>query len=447
MKFSENSIFYDGVYAKSVVRGLCMPMEYVGAREEYLACRTTAWLQYGLTVLFMYEVSGPDSAKLLNQVCVNRDFSKMKPGNSKHAIICNEKGNMVADGVIMYVGDTLYRTYAMAPILAYYVEKSNLDVTGKYVHDEYLFQLDGPKSLEILEEATQTDLHDIKFAKNKKVKICETDMVVHRLGMSGCLAYEMHGAAKDAEVVYTKLREVTEKYGGKMLGSRHYIVLNHTPAGYPNQAIHYLYDHYSGEPDFVEFTRKNCFPQIPQGSAIVQPELLHVTPYDVGWGYLVNMDHDFVGKEALMEIKKSSPRQAVTLEWNTEDVGEVFMSQFRGREVEPYEPIEAYHDFYNAGTSGFRGDLVLAGDKVIGSATGRCYAFYERHMISLAFIAKEYAVEGTELEVLWGRPEYPQKRIRAKVARFPYYNEEYRNETFDVENIPHPGFPKAEETE
>ncbi len=26
------------------------------------------------------------------------------------------------------------------------------------------------------------------------------------------------------------------------------------------------------------------------------------------------------------------------------------------------------------------------------------------------------------------------------VARFPYYNEEYRNETFDVEKIPHPDF-------
>jgi hypothetical protein len=42
--------------------------------------------------------------------------------------------------------------------------------------------------------------------------------------------------------------------------------------------------------------------------------------------------------------------------------------------------------------------------------------------------------------VLWGTPGKPVKEVRAKVAAFPYYNEEYRNETFDVEKIPHPSF-------
>ena len=35
--------------------------------------------------------------------------------------------------------------------------------------------------------------------------------------------------------------------------------------------------------------------------------------------------------------------------------------------------------------------------------------------------------------------------IRAKVTRFPYFNEEYRNETFDVEKIPHPTFDKTKD--
>lgn len=63
-------------------------------------------------------------------------------------------------------------------------------------------------------------------------------------------------------------------------------------------------------------------------------------------------------------------------------------------------------------------------------------------MISLAFIEKEYAVEGNEVVLLWGTPGNPQKEIRAKIAQFPYYNEEYRNEIFDTEKIPHPVFNK-----
>ena len=67
-------------------------------------------------------------------------------------------------------------------------------------------------------------------------------------------------------------------------------------------------------------------------------------------------------------------------------------------------------------------------------------------MISLAFINKEYAEEGREVVVLWGNPGGPQKEIRAKVARFPYYNGEFRNETFDTEKIPHPDFEAMKAT-
>ncbi|EET60300.1 hypothetical protein BRYFOR_07860, partial [Marvinbryantia formatexigens DSM 14469] len=41
-----------------------------------------------------------------------------------------------------------------------------------------------------------------------------------------------------------------------------------------------------------------------------------------------------------------------------------------------------------------------------------------------------------EVVVLWGDKGHRQKEIRAKVAPFPYYNGDFRNETFDTEKIP-----------
>ena len=73
-------------------------------------------------------------------------------------------------------------------------------------------------------------------------------------------------------------------------------------------------------------------------------------------------------------------------------------------------------------------------------ATGKTYGYYEQRMISLGFIDTEYAKEGDELTVLWGPSGQLQKEIRATVASFPYYNGEFRNETFDIETIPHPKF-------
>lgn len=435
----EKSAMFDGAYNAINFFGGWLPFEYSGPRDEYMAGRESAWLGVNLNFSPAYDVYGPDVNKLMNAVCVNRDFALLKEGASRHAIICNDKGQMMADGVVMRIAENHYRCYFLAPVLQYYVETSDLDVDGKYIEDEYFYQIDGPKSLEIMEKATGYDLHDLKFAHNKKVKICGTDMTIHRLGMSGALAYEVHGAAEDAEVAYTRIRAVLEEFGGKPQGIRNYGIVNHTPAGYPNQMQHYIYPIFEGDPKLAEFCQGKAINMPLRGSAADDDQNFYVTPYDVGWGYLVNFDHEFIGKEALQKVAADQPHKMVTLEWNTEDVGDVFMSQFRGKDVPIYDPIED-HTPNSDGSFGVfvRGDYVLKDGKKIGVASGKTYAYYEQRMISLAYIDKEYAKEGTELTVLWGSEEFPKKEIRAVVARFPYYQGEYRNETFDVEKIPHP---------
>ncbi|MFZ7121915.1 MAG: aminomethyl transferase family protein [Eubacteriaceae bacterium] len=438
MLFSPDGSVFKGSLTTMNMMGASLPYVYTSTKDEYLAGRETAWLGITLNVTPIYDVSGTDAGKLLNEVCVNKNFLEMKLGSSKHALICNSKGQMVADGVIMK-RENDFRTYWMAPVLQYYVETSNLDVKGEYCQDEYFYQIDGPKSLEILEKACQCDLHDIKFARNKTVKICDTDMVVHRLGMSGALAYEVHGDAKNAEIVYTRIREVLEEFGGKPQGIGSYGIINHTTAGYPNQYQHFMYPIFSSDPALAEFMKQVGIPMHPYGSASDNDELFYATPFDVGWGYLVNFDHDFMGKDALLKIKNNPPRKVVTLEWDNEDIGEVFISQFKGQNVEPFDPIDPVTDGDMVNMR-LRGDYVLADGKKIGIAVGRTYAYYERRMISLAYLDPMYAQEGAEVRVLWGENGHPQKEIRAKIAKFPYYDGEYRNETFDVEKIPHPEF-------
>ena len=437
MRIKPDSIIFEGCFTTSPMNGAgTMPWVYTSSKEEFLACRETAWLGINLNLSPVFDIRGNDAARFLDRYCVNRGFGDMVEGQSKHAVMCNEKGHMLADGVVMKKADG-YRTYWMAPTLQFFMMESGMDVQGEYHDDEYFYQIDGPKSLEILEEACECDLHDIRFARNKTVKICGTDITVHRLGMSGALAYEVHGRAEDSEIAYKRILEVLRKYGGKQQGAYNYAVVNHTPAGYPNQNIHFNYALHTSGKTLDEFALKYCmnFPLI--GSASVEPEFCEVTPYDVGWGYLVNFNHDFVGKEALMKAKEEKRRVPVTLEWNTEDVADVFASQFRGQDVEPYDKLDCVTGQNDLETVGVRCDYVLAGDQIIGYASGRTYAYYERRMISLAFINPAFAQEGTELAINWSHPGGPVKMIRAIVARFPYYNGEYRNETFDTEKIPH----------
>jgi len=165
-----------------------------------------------------------------------------------------------------------------------------------------------------------------------------------------------------------------------------------------------------------------------------------VTPYDVGWGFLVNFNHEFTGKEALQKIAENPSRIVTTLEWNAEDVGAVFASMFKPGEtacddISKPSDLPLIENSFN-GCTEYRADKVLSGDQEIGITTGRIISYPYNSMISLAFIQPEFAVEGTQVSVLWGTPGTPQMKIRATVSKYPYNKDLIRNEDKDVTEIP-----------
>lgn len=149
------------------------------------------------------------------------------------------------------------------------------------------------------------------------------DMVIHRLGMSGCLAYEVHGPAADANAVYKIIKQAGQKYGIEPQGFETYCT-NHTQGGYPNQYIHYIYPVFpEDDPALAAFIKK----PVPKyaGSASDNHDNYYMNPYDVGWGSRINFDHEFPGKKALLEISNGEHKVPVTLEWNAEDAGKIFL--------------------------------------------------------------------------------------------------------------------------
>lgn len=219
---------------------LYYPAVFTNTREEMLAARNTAWFGVALTMSPTCDLSGSDVVKLLNYTCINRDFGNLKIGGSRHVLMCNDKWQIITEGVLLRTEETKYRAYWLYPVLGYYVNKLGLDVQVEMINNEFTFQLDGPKSLEILEKAARTDIHNLKFGKNTKIEIAGVPILVYRLGMSGGLAYEMHGTMDQADKVYTAILEAGQEFGIVRQGYNHYN-LNHTQAGYPNTAIHFCF--------------------------------------------------------------------------------------------------------------------------------------------------------------------------------------------------------------
>ena len=79
-------------------RGYVRP-EDGGAMAEYdaLVNRVTMW---NVAVERQIRVQGPDAEAFVNYV-ITRDASKIKPGNGKYCILCNAKGGILNDPVLL----------------------------------------------------------------------------------------------------------------------------------------------------------------------------------------------------------------------------------------------------------------------------------------------------------------------------------------------------------
>jgi glycine cleavage system aminomethyltransferase T len=414
------------------------PLEYTGWRDETMAWKESAYLGAMLNPMPTSRVKGPDALRFFTDVCVN-SFKKFAIGTGKHAIMCNEKGLVFRDGVLIRTDEDEFYTYELFPADAYFLSKQSYNalcenITGKV----FLFQIAGPRSLEILESACDEDLHDIRFMHHRMAKIFGHNVRVLRVGMAGTLAYEVHGEINNSHDVYNALWKAGEPLGMRKLGQIAYM-MNHTEDGFPQGYYHIPYP-WGEDESFVKFMAESRIDRPGtnvdlSGSMGDDITLRYRNPVELGWTDMIKFDHEFTGREALQKEVTNPKRQMVTLVWNKEDILDVYVSQFQPGK--PYADMDRPNDIFYRSKPIYHADQVLNknGD-VIGISSGRANSYYYREMISLCSINTPYATLGTEVYVLWGNPGKRQKKIRAIVSRFPYLNEG-RNEIFNVETIPH----------
>ncbi len=412
-----------------------VPYEHTSWREETMAWKESCYLNGNLNPSPTYRFKGPDALALLKHTCVN-SFESFPVGSGKHGIMCDERGRVMMDGVIVRLAEDEFITYWMSPYIAYALKKGKFNATGEDLTGRvFLFQLAGPRALEILEKATGQDHHDIRFMRHRQSSIQDMKFNVLRMGMAGTLAYELHGKVEDAIPVYRALMEAGADFGLRRLGQRAYM-LNHTEDGFPQAYYHFPYPWLDDE-GYVDFLKAEGLFQWwsfvwsnLRGSMGQDISLRYRTPVELGWGKMIKFDHDFVGRAAL-EREVTTPRRAmVTLVWNEDDILDVHASQYRPGE--PYLPLDSPND---APGTGLWADQVLKNGTRVGISSGRAYSFNYRKMLSLASIDVEHANPGNEVVVLWGEAGRRQKQIRAAVDRFPYLNVN-RNQDVDVSAIP-----------
>jgi glycine cleavage system aminomethyltransferase T len=424
---SKNAVYVTSEGGARPYRGSIpvFPYEFSGWQDEELTWHDSCYIHAGLNPFVWFHVKGADFINMLNAISVST-FNNFPVGKGRHCIICRDDGKILIDGIVVRRSEDEFITMCLPDWNEVNASMGNaFDIASRNMADEYFFyQLCGPRSLEVVEQATRQDLHDIKFMYAKDAKIAGKDVFILRTGMAGTLGYEVHGKADDALDVYKAIIEAGKPYGLKPIG-RHAYRNTHTEGSIPQASIHYSFG--------IDWITSGI-----TGSCGPDSVYKFWSPIDCGWEKMISFEHDFPGKAALQAELNGRHNTMVHLIWNTEDCVMVMAASMDP--AKKCDLMEVCEDFNTVKSSALvHQDLIYDQDKVVGCASGRMFSPKNMEMMSLACIDQDYAVEGKTVEVLWGRPGTTQMRIKAVVRLAPYIKE-CRNDSFDVEQIPHPIF-------
>jgi vanillate/3-O-methylgallate O-demethylase len=247
-----------------------------------------------------------------------------------------------------------------------------------------------------------------------------------RHGMAGAPGLEIWGPHEEREEIRAAIVEAGEEFGLRQVGARAYAT-NTLESGWIPSPMPAVYSGDKMKPFRQWLPAKGYEATASLGGSFYSNNVedYYLTPWDLGYGFMVKFDHDFIGREALEKVAPNPRRKKVTLAWNGEDVTRAMASMF-SKEQDPFKWI----DFPLTNYASLSYDKVLKNGKTAGLSTFSSYSFNERSMLSLAIVENEYSEVGTEVTLVWGEEgggsskptveRHRQIEIRATVGPVPY---------------------------
>lgn len=282
--------------------GWQMPVEFASISEEHAAVRDSLGV-FDVSHMGEIEVSGPDATRLMNRLTTN-DVTALDPGDSQYAAITNEDGVMLDDTVVYRLPDGIEAgdgagalagldrdldagagdpAYLFVPNAGHdeqmydrwvdYRDSEGIDAAVANATDDWaMLAVQGPDAADALDDATPTDrVVDLSKFEATVAAVDEVDSWVARTGYTGEDGFEVMCPAGDAETVWGAFVDAPRDAQPCGLGARDTLRIE----------MGFLL---SGQ-DF-------------------DPETEPRSPYEARIGFIVKLDTEFVGRDALEAQKE-----------------------------------------------------------------------------------------------------------------------------------------------
>ncbi len=170
------------------------------------------------------EIRGPQAAEFLERVYVSK-YAGLKTGMTRYAVMCDEAGVVIDDGVIARLADDhFYFTTTTSGAAAVYRELSRwntlwkmdcgiVNLTGAMA----AMNLAGPKAKQVLTGLTDVDL-SLPFLAVREGNVCGVPARLMRAGFVGEWGVEIHVPAEHGARVWQALMQAGQAHGIRPFG-------------------------------------------------------------------------------------------------------------------------------------------------------------------------------------------------------------------------------------
>lgn len=201
--------------------GFELPVQYESIIKEHMAVREKAGM-FDVSHMGKIVIEGADAAKNMDYIFSN-SFSNMKDGVCKYSLMLYPDGRQVDDVLVYKKRDDNYFVVINAANAKKDINWIEEHLQGDvklvdYSDSTSIIALQGPKSKDILESISESDLPSKFFSFIEDVNIGEVRAMVSRTGYTGEYGYEIYVKNEDAESVFDMLLEKSVRPCG--LGAR-----------------------------------------------------------------------------------------------------------------------------------------------------------------------------------------------------------------------------------
>ena len=411
--------------------------EYTNWIEEQRAVRESAAVvdqSYHMEIL---EITGPEAIDALSHVAVN-SFENVRNGDPPRALnllTCNPDGYVIGDVIAFYLDEDRFLSVGSEWInnwIRYQAEVQGFDVETTVLYhpfDEkspphFRFQVQGPHAMDVMAEVADGGRPDIGFFQMGTIEIDGVETYALGHGMAATPGLEIFGTYEAHDAVLDKIMAAGEPFDIRQLGTKAYKT-GKIGSGWFVAAIPAIYtgEAMAGYREWLDADSMEANLSVGGSFDSDAIEDYYMTPMEQGKSNIVSFDHEFIGREALEEMIDNQRRERVTLVWDSQDVIDVYGSLFEEG------PTKKFIDLPDTATqwSEMHYDEVRKDGELVGISKYPGYLYYERRMLSLTTIDREYSEPGTEVTLIWG--DQSEKRgverhelakISATVAPAPY---------------------------